>query len=83
MVPRISNTTRKVSINIYASLINANNRPVTNIGASLIDSRNNGNNCERDRKDCTLAVKYQETIRRSVSLFLVNSIYKHIRSTNF
>lgn len=83
MLSGISDTTCTVLIGIYAFLINANSGPATNVNAFLIDSENDGNNCERDWKDYTLGVRYQETIKKSVSLFSVNSVYKHIGSTYF
>lgn len=81
MLPGIFDITRLVLISIYASLIYTNNGSATNIGACLINIRNNDNNCERDRMYNTLAVRYQKIIGRSASLFLVNSSYKHIGST--
>lgn len=57
MLLGISDTTHRVPISIHVSLINANSRQVTNVGASLIDSENNNNDCGRDWKNCTLTVK--------------------------
>lgn len=83
MLLKISNITYLILINIYASLINANNKPTTNISAFLIDNRNNSNNCEKDRKDCTLAVKCQMTIKKSANLFSIDNISKYIKFTYF
>lgn len=79
----ISDTIHTVSISIFISLINTNSRLAINVSAFLINSGNHSNNSEKDQKDRTLAIRYQGTIRRSMSLFLVNSVYKHIGSTHF
>lgn len=83
MLLEISNTIRIVSISIDTSLINANSRPAINVGIFLTDNITNNNNCEKDPKDCTLAMRYQKTIKKSAILFLVNSISKDIKSIHF
>lgn len=83
MLLGISDITYIISINIYVPLIDVNSRPATNINISLIDNKNNYNNCERDQKDCILVVNYQEIIKKSINFFSVNNIYKYIRSINF
>lgn len=80
MFPAIFNITRTIPINIYIFLIDTNNEPATNVGASLINNENNGNNCGRDQKEYTLAVNCQEIMGKNASLFLVNNIYEYIRS---
>lgn len=79
MLLRIFDIIRTVSISIYASLIDANNRPVINVSTSLINSRNNSNNCKKNQEDW----RYQKILKKSTSLFLVNSVYKNIGSTHF
>lgn len=80
MFLKMSNTTHTVLINIYIILSKINSGLATSVCAFLINNKNNGNNYKKDQKDCTLVVRYQEIIRRSVSLFLIKNIYKHIRS---
>lgn len=72
-----------ISINFYASLIDAKNRPTIHVVTFLIDNRNNNNNYERNLKVYTLAMKYQKIIKKSISLFLINNIYKYIKFIYF
>lgn len=86
MLLKISNITYIVLINIIVSLIDINNGLAINFVVFLINNKNNENNDNinrRDQKDYTLAMRYQKTIKRSASLFLVNNIYKFIRFTFF
>lgn len=83
MFSEIFKITQTVLISIYASLINTNSRLTINIDAFLIDSKNNGNNCEKDWNGCILVIRYQEIIKSNASLFSVNNIYKYIRSIYF
>lgn len=57
MFPKIFDTICIVSINIYISLINVNNKPASNICAFLNNSGNNSNNYKRDQKNDILAKK--------------------------
>lgn len=83
ILPRIFNTNHKVLINIHASLINCNSGPAINVGATLIDSKNDSNDYGKNQKNCTLAMRYKKTIKSSASLFLASNIYKYIRFLYF
>lgn len=83
MLSKISNITLTILISIYVSLINADSGLATNVGSFSINSGNKSDNYKRDQKDCSLDIRCQRTIKRSTTLVLVNSVYKHIGSIYF
>lgn len=79
MLSKISNTICIVPIDIFAFLIEANSGLAIKVGTFLIDNGNDNNNYKKNQEDWI----YQKIIKKSASLFLVNSVYKHIGFTLF